>query len=79
MKVLRFLKSVGLDLLKTTVGLILLILSLGLFSKLMMVIMDFIPADIIVGTVLLGILLLFIGIVITDLVKYLKRKWNEVK
>jgi len=37
-----------------------------------------------IGTVfqvvfLIGVFVLFIGIVIVDLVKYLKKKWNEVK
>ena len=84
MKVLKFLKSVGIDLLKTIGEFILMIAILGLFSKLVIIVTDFIPiesrdtiADIVMVVILIGILLWVSIFAICQLVKYLKKKWNE--
>jgi hypothetical protein len=81
--VLKFLKSVGIDILKDIIipAVFISIICVGIFLM-----VSWIDASALetIGVVLqavflIGILLLFIGVAVTDLVKYLKRKWNEVK
>ena len=83
MKVLKFLKSVGIDLLK---DIIIPAVFISVICGVIFLIVSNINPSILetIGTVfqavfLIGIFILFIGIVIVDLVKYLKKKWNEVK
>ena len=79
MKVLKFLKSVGKDILKD------IIIPAGFMSiicgVIFLIVSNINPSTLeTIGTVfLIGVFVLFIGIVIVDLVKYLKKKWNEVK
>ena len=83
MKVLKFLKSVGNDILK---DIIIPAVFISIICGVIFLIVSNINPSILetIGTVfqavfLIGIFILFIGIVIVDLVKYLKKKWNEVK
>ena len=83
MKVLKFLKSVGNDILKNII--IPAVFISIICGVIFLIVSNINPSTLeTIGTVfqavfLIGIFVLFIGIVIVDLVKYLKKKWNEVK
>ena len=79
MRVLKFLKSVGNDILK---DIIIPAVFISIICGVIFLIVSNINPSILetIGTVfLIGVFILFIGIVIVDLVKYMKKKWNEVK
>ena len=83
MKVLKFLKSVGNDILKDII--IPAVFISIICGVIFLIVSNINPSTLeTIGTVfqavfLIGVFVLFIGIVIVDLVKYLKKKWNEVK
>lgn len=83
MKILKFLKSVGKDFLKDII--IPAVFVSIICGVILLIISNINPSTLeTIGTVfivifLIGAFVLFIGVIIADLVKYLKKKWSEVK
>ena len=91
MKVLKFLKSVGIDILKNMLGLLQLIMAMGV-ATILVIIVGYIIAiplhllypseeipDCAMGMVLIIVVVLMLVSMIIGIFKYFKRKWNEVK
>ena len=87
MKVLKFLKSVGEDLLIVLLGILIvavgITISLGALCLLtlgLIILLDNVLVCQVVVIIGIGLMILFAIIsVVFDLVKYLKKKWNEVQ